>query len=115
MVQKDEKSYASKRAGTLGDWTPPLPRKGRSSHCKGSGRKVLRPSFIYDVLRFQKSNGAFEIHRKILERVLKLGMHAIVRALQSKGLDYDLAVTAITVVLLENKLAQHRDLWVRMV
>jgi hypothetical protein len=57
------------------------------------------------MLRFQKFNGAFQIPRKRLERVLKLDMCGIVRALQDKGLDYDLAVTAITVVLLENKLA----------
>ncbi|KAL3446761.1 von Willebrand factor type A domain-containing protein [Aspergillus insuetus] len=117
MVQNNETSYASPSilAATLDDCPPAKLRRGRASPCKGSGRKVLGPSFIYDVLRFQKSNGAFEIPRKSLERVLKLGMHGIVRALLDKGLDYDLAVTAITVVLLQNKLAQHRGLWVRMV
>ncbi|KAL3485579.1 hypothetical protein BJX62DRAFT_242801 [Aspergillus germanicus] len=67
------------------------------------------------MLRFQKSNGAFEIPQRILERVSKFGVRSIVRALQNTGPDYDLAVTAIIVVLLENELAQHRDLWVRMV
>jgi hypothetical protein len=117
MVQNNETSYASSsiRAATLDDCPPARLRRGRVSHCKGSGRRDLGPLFIYDMLRFQKFNGAFQIPRKRLERVLKLDMCDIVRALQDKGLDYDLIVTAITVVLLENKLAQHRDLWVRMV
>ncbi|KAL2862960.1 VIT and vWA domain-containing protein [Aspergillus lucknowensis] len=71
--------------------------------------------FVRRVLRFQKSNGMFEVPESDGEKVLGVDLYRIVESLQQKRADYNLAVTVAVVAWLEVKLPQHRGLWLRMV
>ncbi|KAL2836771.1 von Willebrand factor type A domain-containing protein [Aspergillus pseudoustus] len=86
--------------------------RNRPKKMPGRGRGL---KFTHRVLRFQKSNGGFEIPQDEAEGVLGSKLRSIMEGLRAKGVEYDLAVTVAIVVWLENKQAQDRSLWSRMV